>query len=258
MATKIKYEISENIATLTFFDEEGRKPCALDWDVLSDMEKALDDIAKKTDEVRAVIVQSASEKSFIVGANIEVLKTVDAKKMGDWCRNGHRIFGKLQALPVPTIAKVESYALGGGLELAMACDMIIATENGKFAQPEAGLGVMPGWGGTYRLAKLIGPNRAKEMFYTGQIIDSKRAYKYGLVNHVYNSDVIDEKIKELTDKIIKNDAQVLALTKEIINFEWEDGMKRNAYDEAITSEVCMNSESTQKRLNDFFESRKKK
>ena len=100
---------------------------------------------EKDEELRAVVLKSDSPKSFVVGANINVLKTLDADNIQDWVKNGHRIFRRLQELPVPVIAKVEKFALGGGLELAMSCDMIIASEEARFAQPEAGLGVMPGW-----------------------------------------------------------------------------------------------------------------
>lgn len=256
MATQIRYEKKEAVGYITIAEEVERRPCTLDWDSLAMLEDVIAKI-RQDEEVQAVVLQSASPKSFVVGANIIVLETLNAENIMDWVKNGHRIFNQLQQLPVPVIARVESYALGGGLELAMACDMIIASEEARFAQPEAGLGVMPGWGGSYRLANLVGINRAKEMFFTGRQIDAKQAYEWGLVNHVFAKDKMDEGIEEILADILKNDKRVLHLTKEIINIHKQPGIGQNACEEANTSSVCMASPSTLKRLENFFAQRKK-
>lgn len=257
MATQIRYEKKEAVGYITIYEEVERHPCTLDWDSLAMFEKAIGKI-RQDDEIRAVVVQSASPKSFVVGANIKVLETLNKDNIMDWVKNGHRIFNQLQQLPVPVIARVESYCLGGGLELAMSCDMIVASEEAKFAQPEAGLGVMPGWGGSYRLANLVGINRAKEMFFTGRQIDAKQAYEWGIVNHVFAKEKMDEKLEQILADILKNDRKVLQLTKEIINTHKQADVCRSAYEEANTSSVCMSSPSTLKRLADFFAQRKKK
>lgn len=257
MATQVRYEKKEAVAYITIYEEAERRPCTLDWDSLAMLEHAIEEI-RKDPEIRAAVLQSASPKSFVVGANIKVLETLNEENIMDWVKNGHRIFNQLQQLPIPVIAKVESYALGGGLELAMACDMIIATENAKFAQPEASLGVMPGWGGSYRLANLIGINRAKEMFFTGEQISAQQAYEWGLVNHVYTKEDIEEGLERILDGILKNDRKVLHLTKEIINIHGLSGIAQNGCEEANTSSVCMASPSTKERLKAFFESRRKK
>ena len=255
--TKFMCEKKDAVAYISVYEEEVRKPCTLDWDSLAMLEDIIEDLrGDKT--IRAAVLQSKSPKSFIVGANIATLETLNDKNIIDWVKNGHRIFGKLQELPIPVIAKIERYALGGGLELAMSCDMIIASEEAMFAQPEASLGVMPGWGGTGRLASLIGPNRAKEMFYTGKQITAAQAYEWGLVNHVCPADELDDLVAQILADIMKNDAQVLQLTKEIINTHNQSYMKQNALEEAYTSSVCMASETTKGRLAAFFASRKKK
>lgn len=256
MATKIGYEKKEQIGYITIYEEVERRPCTLDWDSLAMLDEIIDGIAKEQ-SVRAVVLQSSSKKSFVVGANINTLETLNAENIMDWVKNGHRIFNKFQALPIPVIAKVEHYALGGGLELAMSCDMIIASEEARFAQPEASLGVMPGWGGSYRLANLIGPNRAKEMFFTGRQITAQQAYEWGLVNHVFPADQIDAGLQEILDGILNNDAGVLRFCKEIVNTHRQNEAMQNAYEEASTSSVCMASESTKARLRNFFDSRKK-
>ena len=257
MATRFKYEKKNNVGFVTCFEENERRPCTLDWDSIRMLEEIIKEMGADP-EIRAAVLRSDSPKSFIVGANIAVLETLNAENIIDWVKNGHRVFGMFQKLPFPVIAVVESYALGGGLELAMSCDMILATENARFAQPEASLGVMPGWGGSYRLANLIGLNRAKEMFYTGEHITARQGYEWGLVNHVYaDKDSLEQGLAGILDGIAKNDARVLHLTKEIINSHFQNGTEDNALEEAYTSSVCMNSESTKKRLGDFFASRKK-
>lgn len=257
MATKFKFEKRGQIGYISIYEENERRPCTLDWDSIAMLEDIIGQI-RKDSEIRAAVLQSESPKSFVVGANINVLETLDEKNIIDWVKNGHRVFGMLQELPIPVIAKVESYALGGGLELAMACDMIVASENAKFAQPEASLGVMPGWGGSYRLANLIGLNRAKEMFFTGAQITAQQAYEWGLVNHVFPSDELEAGLQKILDAILANDGRVLHLTKEIINTHNQAGTRQNSLEEAYTSSVCMASESTLGRLRAFFESRKKR
>ncbi len=255
MATQIRLEIREKVAYINIFEEIERHPCTLDWESLKMLDEAIEQIAARK-ELRAAVVQSLSPKSFVVGANINALKELDAENIADWVRNGHQIFGKLQRLPIPVIARVEHYALGGGLELAMACDFIVASTQARFAQPEASLGVMPGWGGSYKLANLIGPARAKEMFFTGAQIDAQQAYEWGLVNHVCAPEQLDEVIDGILAGIISNDARVLHLTKEIVNSHCLSQLDRSEYEEANTSSACMSSESTKNRLSAFFNNRK--
>ena len=257
MATKINFRVKDNIGFITFYEEIERRPCTLDWEVLEDLDKCIDNILSNIETYKVIVLESSSKKSFIVGANIEVLKTLNSENISLWVKNGHRIFNRFADLPIPVIAKVENFALGGGLEIAMACDMIIASEKAKFGQPEASLGVMPGWGGSYRLPKLIGINRAKEMFMTGKIIDAKLAYEWGIVNHVCKGEEIDLFVEELINEISKNDSKVIAYVKEILSNEEKQEIIENCMHESITSSNCMASESTTKRLNNFFESRKK-
>lgn len=258
MATHIRFEEKENSAYITFYEEEERKPCTLDWDVLVELDEKITYIEERKPAFTAVVIQSASPKSFIVGANIAVLKTQNSSNIGDWVRNGHRIFLRLQKLPVPVIAKVAKYALGGGLELAMSCDMIIAGENARFGQPEASLGVMPGWGGSYRLPMLIGPNRAKEVFMTGRQLDAKTAYEWGLVNEVCPEEELDGYVSGMIEAISANSQEVLGMVKEIIFDNTQAGVAHNAFVEAVTSARCMDTEDTKARLAAFFNRKKHK
>lgn len=257
MATVIAYSKKEQIGYITIREEIEHHPCTLDWTSLAQLEEAIGQVREDPD-VHAVVVRSKSSKSFIVGANIAVLETLNADLIQKWVKNGHRIFNQLQLLEVPVIAVVEKYCLGGGLELAMACDFILASTEAKFAQPEASLGVMPGWGGSYRLAKYVGMNRSKEMFFTGEQISAQQAYEWGLVNHVYKPEEIDAGLQQILDKILKNDAKVQSLIKEVVNHHNQNDCWESANEEAVTSAVVMGTEATQGKLANFFASREKK
>lgn len=257
MSTKVTLSQVESVAFITFYEESERKPCTLDWDVLRSLDECIDKIEASIDGIRAVVVESASPKSFIVGANIAALEELTTVNIMEWVRLGHRIFARFSQLHVPVIAKVKYMALGGGLELAMACDFIVAGESAKLGQPEASLGVMPGWGGSYRLATLIGPARAKELFMTGQPLTAQQAYEWGIVNHVCPTDEIDDFVLSLTEHIANNDRQVLAFMKERLNNMFYSGIADDTAFEAISSSVCLASAGTQKRLSDFFLKRKK-
>lgn len=257
MATHVKLKSCDGTAYLTFYEETERRPCTLDWDVLAEFECLIREVESKYSEYHCMVIQSASPKSFVVGANIAVLQTQNSENIIDWVHNGHRIFNRLQELRLPVIAKVAQSALGGGLELAMACDFIVAGQDARFGHPEAALGVMPGWGGTYRLAMYVGPGRAKQMIMTAQPIDAQTAYQWGLVNHICANEELDDYVTALSAQIKTNDKRVLAYSKEIINENSQIDIARNAFQEATTSSVCMASTTTRKRLNDFFENRKK-
>lgn len=256
MSTQVTQHIEQGVMTISFREEEERKRCTLDWDNIAQLDAIIDTIDEST--VRAVVIASESPKSFLVGADIGVLQTLDGENIQRWVRNGHAVFSRLQKIRIPVIAKVESYALGGGLELALWCDFIIATEEAVFAQPEAGLGVMPGWGASYRLANLIGPNRAKEMLFTGRRITAVQAYEWGLVNHVCSKESIAGFLDDLIADITRNDANVIGFVKEIITNHMEVDSRISAFNESVTSSVCMNSDSTKRRLSDFFATRKKR
>ena len=184
MRTSVTFSQNRDIGTLCFRCIPEGKPPTLDSKVLDELETALIMIREHMDQLRAVLIRSDFEKYFIVGANIKALEKLNSDTIGPWFRRGHAVFNQLEDLTVPTIARIDGYALGGGLELALACDLIIASPGAKFGGPEAKLGLVPGWGGTHRLAQRIGLARAKELLFTGRIIDSQTAYKIGLVNFV--------------------------------------------------------------------------
>ena len=155
---------------------------ALNTEVLLELDAIIDELEKNPEVY--VIVLTGEGKAFVAGADIEEMKDMTPDEARKFAELGSRVFKKLEIINKPVIAAVNGYALGGGCELAMACDIIIAGEQAKFGQPETGLGITPGFGGTQRLPRIVGTKRAKEIIFTGEIIGAEEAYRIGLVNKV--------------------------------------------------------------------------
>lgn len=257
MATTIEHEVKNQVMWVTFREESERRPCTLDYDVLEQLDRVMD-VIETAEGLRAVVIRAASEKYFIVGANIEALQQLTPEGMEQWIRRGHKSFNRLMALPLPVIACVAGAAMGGGLELATACDYIIAGENARFAQPEAGLGFMMGWGCTYRLPKLVGPGLAKHMYFTGKPLGAQEALAAGLVVEVIAADALQARMEEIVEAIGKNAALGIRVTKEAINAHIFDRGELAVQFEAANSIACMHSPETKQRMESFFAARRKK
>lgn len=189
---------------------------ALNEGLLKELGQAVSDIAND-DEIQVLILTGAGEKSFVAGADIKSMQPLNAVEGREWGRLGQTVFRRLELLEKPVIAAVNGFALGGGCELAMAADIRLASEKAKFGQPEVGLGITPGYGGTQRLPRLVGEGRAKELIYTAEIISAEEAYRIGLVNHVYPADTLLEEAKKLARKIKKNAPLAVRFSKAAIN-----------------------------------------
>lgn len=177
----INYEVKEKYAIITINREKALN--ALNSQVLDELNATLD--AVDVNEVRCLILTGAGEKSFVAGADIGEMSTLSKAEGEAFGKKGNDVFLKLEKFPVPVIAAVNGFALGGGCEISMSCDIRICSENALFGQPEVGLGITPGFGGTQRLARLVGAGMAKQMIYTARNIDANEAYRIGLVNAVY-------------------------------------------------------------------------
>jgi len=188
---------------------------ALNKEVMEELEETLNNIF--SDDVRCIVVTGAGTKAFVAGADIGSMQHMTKEEATKWSQFGNAVFLKLEQLCVPSIAAVNGYALGGGCELALACDIRIASENAVFSQPEVALGITAGFGGTQRLPKLVGCGVAKELLYSGARIDAKEAHRIGLVNHVYSGDVLIGKAMELAKKIAGNSPIGVRSTKAAIN-----------------------------------------
>ncbi len=208
-------EIQDHIATLTL--DRPEKLNALTLKMLAELEAHLATLEKSTD-VRAVILTGAGDRSFCVGADINAWANLDAIAMWrNWIREGHRIFDRLAALNMPTIAALNGYTFGGGLELALAADLRIASDTVELALPEVSLGIIPGWAGTQRLPDLIGTARAKQMIFTGQRISATKAEAWGLINEVTPKDELMLSAIKLAESIAVNAPLAVQMAKQLID-----------------------------------------
>ncbi len=210
----IVYEVKEGIATITFNRPKALN--ALNGALLAELSQALDETAAD-ENIRVLILTGAGDKSFVAGADISELATFDSLKAKAFARSGHNIINKLQLLPIAVIAAVNGFALGGGTEIAIACDFIYASENAKFGQPEINLGVIPGFGGTQRLPRLIGANMAKELIYTGKMISAAEALQLGLANKVVPYDSLMDEVMKTAGVIASKGKVSLREAKQAIN-----------------------------------------
>jgi enoyl-CoA hydratase len=177
----VRWEVADGVATLTI--DRPKALNALDRKTLEELEVALEGAAADP-AVRAIVLTGAGEKAFVAGADISAMSRLGPVEARRFAELGHRVLEKLEALAVPTIAAVNGFALGGGCELAMGCDLVYASESAKFGQPEVNLGLIPGFGGTQRLTRRVGIARALEMILTGDVYDAARAKAMGLVLEV--------------------------------------------------------------------------
>lgn len=202
---------------------------ALNSQVLKDIDAALD--AVDLDTTRCLIITGAGEKSFVAGADIAEMSTLTKSEGEAFGKAGNDVFRKLETFPIPVIAAVNGFALGGGNEIAMSCDIRICSDNAVFGQPEVGLGITPGFGGTQRLARIIGVGKAKELIYTAFNMKADEAYRVGLVNAVYPQSELMDAAKKLAAKISKNAPIAVRACKKAIN----DGLDADM-DQAVVIE----------------------
>ncbi len=187
---------------------------ALNSTILKEMSDFIGALDSKT---RVLIITGDGEKSFVAGADISEMAHLNEPQGFEFGRLGAQVFRAIETLPIPVIAAVNGFALGGGCELAMSCDIRIASSKAKFGQPEVGLGIIPGFSGTYRLPKLIGQGYAKEMIYTGKVIRADEALRIGLVNAVYEPEELMDKAMEMAQMMLKNAPVAIRLAKQSIN-----------------------------------------
>jgi 3-hydroxypropionyl-coenzyme A dehydratase len=195
---------------------------AMNTEVISELSRSID-IVGFDDSIRVVIITGSGEKSFCAGADIAYMVNIDPMKAEKYASSAQGVLNKIEKLDKPVIAAVNGFALGGGCELSMVCDMRIASSNAKIGQPEVTIGIPPGWGGTQRLVKLVGPAKAKELIFTGKMISAQEAYEIGLVNRVVSlgdEDQLPPEVEDKSDpKIEKERAAEIAkiLNKKLIN-----------------------------------------
>ncbi len=209
----------------------------------------------KDQNVRVIIITGAGDKAFIAGGDINEMSTKNAVEGRDYGRNGQRALFAIENCSKPVIAAVNGYALGGGTELAMACDIIIASEKAKFGQPEVGLGVTPGFAGTQRLPRIVGRGMGKELLFTGKVIDPAEALRIGLVNRVVPHDDLMGEVLELARKIAANGQLAVRSCKELVNVAMDVDLTSGLEKEAGAFGVCFSTEDQTEGMTAFLEKR---
>ncbi len=215
---------------------------------------ALDELRGDND-VRVLVITGAGEKAFIAGADISEFEGQTPVTQRD-AFHERSLFNSIDSFPKPVIAMVNGFCLGGGNELAMACDLRMCSENARFAQPEINLGIMCGGGGTQRLTNLVGESKAMEMVLTGDMIDAATAEKIGLVNHVYPAAELEAKTMELADKIAEKAPIALQLSKEAVKFASRSNLDEGLRREVDLFAICFSTEDKQEGVSAFLEKRK--
>lgn len=245
-------EIQSNIAVVKF--TRSKVLNALNSSVLKEIDSLLDQI--KSDASIHAIIFTGEGKGFIAGADISEMVALDAEAGEAFGRLGQAVFSKLEKLSKPTIAAVNGFALGGGLEFALSCDFRIAANVAKFGQPEVGLGIIPGFGGTQRLPRLVGMSRAKELIYTGSIIDADEAYRIGLVDRIETPEALLEAAMALAIKITKNAHGAVALAKKAIQEGFNMDLENACLLEAALFGRCFATENQKVGMGAFLKKEK--
>jgi enoyl-CoA hydratase len=227
---------------------------ALDLEHAESLRDALEELAAD-DSTRVVVLTGAGEKAFIAGADIKYMQSLDVLGARRWGELGHACGNLLETMPKPTIAAVNGFALGGGCELALACDLRLASSNARLGQPEIDLGVLPGWGGSVRLARTTTLGFAKALILTGRPVDAEDALAHGLVNAVYEPGELREKTLELCRGLEAKSPVALAYAKEAVNLALQGPHRTNLDSEARLFAMLFASEDQKEGMAAFVEKR---
>jgi enoyl-CoA hydratase len=245
-------EITDGIAVITINRPQNLN--ALNSEVVTVLENSLRDVEQNAD-VKVVVITGAGEKAFVAGGDIKEMSSMDPAVARAFSQRGHRLLAFMEQMKKPIIAAVNGYALGGGLELALACDFIYASEKAKLGLPEVTLGIIPGFGGTQNLPRLIGPNRAKELIFSGKQLTGQKAREWGLVNEVAPAEELMNRVLETAKKIAANGPLAVATAKEAIinglDMTKDDGLR---YEGAVFS-LLFDSADQKEGMGAFVEKR---
>lgn len=247
----VTYEVEGAVGIITINRPKALN--ALNSAVLDELNQTLD--AVDQNEIRCLILTGAGEKSFVAGADIGEMSTLTKAEGEAFGKKGNDVFRKLETFPIPVIAAVNGFALGGGCEISMSCDIRICSDNAVFGQPEAGLGITPGFGGTQRLARLVGMGRAKEMIFTCDNVDAAEAYRIGLVNKVVAKEELMPTAKAMAAKIISKGSYAISVAKAAINNGYDMDIKNAVEMEANLFGVVNDTNDKKEGMGAFLEKR---
>ncbi|PNU20187.1 crotonase [Geothermobacter hydrogeniphilus] len=246
------YAVEDGIATVTV--NRPRALNALNEATLKELICCFAGI-RDDDAVKVVILTGGGEKAFVAGADIAEMHALDAVKAGEFARLGHRMTAVIEDLSKPVIAAVNGFALGGGCELALSCDIRLASENARFGQPEVNLGVIPGFGGTQRLARLIGKGLASELLMTGDMIDAVEAHRVGLVNKIFPAAELLPGARKMAEKIVSKGQVAIGFVKRALRDGLETDLTRACAMEADLFGLCFATADQKEGMQAFLEKR---
>jgi len=248
----VRCQVEEGIAVVTIDNQPALN--ALNGPTLTQLDQVFDELAKNQ-EVKGVIITGGGEKSFVAGADISEFIHIKGEAAVGFMNRGQRIFDKIEAFDRPVIAAINGFALGGGNELAMCCDIRIAAENALFGQPEVNLGIIPGYGGTQRLPRLIGPGKAKEIIFADERINAQEAFRIGLVQRVVPKGQALEEARKLLKKIVGKGPVAVKMAKKAINEGLQMSLREGLDLEAGCEGVCFGTEDKDEGAKAFLEKR---
>ena len=246
-------EVKSPVATIFFNRPKALN--ALNNALFDDLDIALDQIRDNTD-IRVLILTGSGDKAFVAGADIAELVKMNPLEGKSFSRKGQKVFTKIENLPIPAIAAVNGFALGGGLEAALGCDFIYASDKALFGLPEISLGLIPGFGGTQRLARRIGVNRAKELIFTGKNIKAQEAFEYGIVNKVIEHDKLMDEVLKTANLIASKGKVALRSAKEVIQNGLNTDIETGCRIENDVFGLNMSSVDAKEGTHAFLEKRK--
>lgn len=249
----LKVDVEDGIALITI--NRPKSLNALNSETLAELGEVLGEIEQSKD-IRGVILTGSGNKAFVAGADIAEMVNATPQEGRDMAMLAAETFKKLENMPQVTIAAVNGYALGGGCEISMACDIRIASDNAKFGQPEVNLGILPGFGGTQRLARLIGKGRAKEMIFTADQIDANEAWRIGLANKVVPQEELIDTAKAMAKKILSKGSYAVSLAKQSINSGLDMDLDNGLKQEADLFGLAFSTHDKKEGMEAFLEKRK--
>lgn len=248
--------VEDGIATVTL--NRPRSFNVLNSQTLHELRSCFHKEINSSDSVNAVIITGEGGKAFCGGADIKEMKDMDAVHAVAFSQLGQKTMTVIEDCPKPVIAAVNGVALGGGFELALACDFILAAKKAQFASPEVNVGVMTGWGGSYKLVQILGKNRAKLLLFTGEIIDTETAYQLGLVNLMVDDERLMEEAIDLAGSLVEKPAMALTLMKRVVNRCQTVDRETAGLLEAEAFGACFATADQKEGMNAFVEKRKPK
>lgn len=248
----LELRIEQSLATITLNRPKALN--AINLTMVGELEQAVRQV-RDDPGIRVVVITGAGDKAFAAGADITEFKAMNPLDAWMFVQRLQRLFLEIERLPKSVIAAVNGYALGGGCELMMACDIVYASETARIGQPEINLGIIPGAGGTQRLARLIGKQRAKELVLTGEMIGAQEAWELGLLNKVVPSDQLMVEVRKLADKLATKGPLAVRAAKEAIEDGYDMALERALAHEAQLFALCFATEDKTEGVNAFLEKR---